>query len=83
MQKDDPELWLYRLRGVLNLNRNITKADLARVVQLRTQGKILNALPHSDYGEIIKAARESTSNIVQTYAYAESVLKPNYEMPPL
>lgn len=83
MQKDDPELWLARLKPVLNLNRNVTKADLARLVELRTQGKILNALPHSGYGEIIMAARESTSPIVQSYAYAESVLKPNYEMPPL
>jgi hypothetical protein len=81
MQKDDPELWLARLKPILNLNRNVTTADSEKLVELRKQGKVLNALPHPSYGEILKAARESTSNVVRVYAYAERVLMPNYQMP--
>ncbi|MBB5061353.1 hypothetical protein HDF16_006089 [Granulicella aggregans] len=80
MQKDDPEQWLYRFKGFLNLNRNMNQPDVDRVMKLTSQGKSLVALPHPGYSEIITASVRSQSAIVRTYGRAELLFRPTYDI---
>jgi len=82
IQQDDPQQWLFRFKGVINLNRSVTENDANRLINLEKSGKQLNAFPHPGFQQIERSMRSSNNRVVQVYAHAEQVLHPDYEMPP-
>jgi hypothetical protein len=81
IQEDDPQQWLYRFKGVINLNRSVTENDANRLINLEKSGMQLNAFPHPGFQQIERSMRSSNNRVVQAYAHAEQVLHPDYEMP--